>query len=749
MSTDTERVSLSSSDSSVLDTDGGLRDNLLPLQDATLRNLLLAVGAFLWFTIVPYSLNAERFWPGWGVNLGLLVVVAGCYWVRFCSFSLSSLAFVASLLIAITVRMSLVSDFPTAYFFVPVILIAGTIQRPRVAFAAAIYATLVILIRMHALPPSNPNWVESVLIIVWSTTFTAWLGTRNLYTMLRWLLHSERQASTRLIEVQKHRGELAATLRQLTEATYRLERANYALAWAREEADKARRLKSEFAAHVSHELRTPLNLIVGFSDVMLRTPQVYGGDHLPQPYVADLTALHRSAKQLQSLIDDILDLSQLDAGEMPLFKEWTDVAMVIDEAVATVKQLFDRKGLWIKIDVENGLPLIFLDRLRIRQVFLNLLSNAAHHTDIGGVSIEMVQSESAVVIHVADTGEGIDPSYLPHLFEQFHHFEKPGPNRAIREGWGLGLAISRKFVELHGGTIVARNIGAPGQGAVFEVSLPLRTVATVNIPSVNGGAILRSVQTLQTVPPSARVIVVSPDTTVIRSLQRHLRDYQVVGASTDEDALRIAQQACPHAIVTNLPNVEERADWERHWIGRARNINLRIIGFPMPPSSHQRADIAGLADYLVKPVSRETLIQVVHCAAPSAHRILVVDDDPQVVRLFCRMLQSANRSWDLLRAYDGAGALEIVHSSPPDIVLLDLYMPKVDGLTVAEKMRCDANLAHIPIVAVSAKGIADTNAPVDGNQLVLLSGASMTLKEMIDGMRSLLNTLPPAEVLPT
>lgn len=707
----------------------------------TLEVLLAAVGLLMWLLTVPFLADPTAFWPGWGEPVAVIAVVAVCLVVRRRSHHFAAALLVAALTGVVTARLLTAAGDSALlpFLYVPVVLLAGALFHARSALLVAALASGAIVLRAPLLGQALPLTAATIqaLATIWLTAVTAWLTSRSLFTTLSWFAQSQEEAAANLAEARRQRGEAVSALQQLEAATYRLERMNYALHWARLEAEQARRLKAQFAAHVSHELRTPINLITGFSDMMLNVPSAYGA-RLPASYQTDLQTLHRNAKHLQGLIDDILDLSQLDAHEMPVMRESVEVAAVVGEAVGAIRQLLERKGLSIDVDVAPDVSTAYLDPLRIRQVLLNLLSNAARHTQTGGITIRCHRHGEEVAIAVTDTGQGIDPREIPHLFGAFHRIGSTG----VHEGWGLGLAICKQFVELHGGSITAQSDGIPGHGTTFTITLPIHPQST-EAPSVPG-ALRRATGALVAAQTPASVVVLDPDPDVVRLLQRHLPDYRVDGAATEPEALELARSIAAHALVVGLPEPNERDGWHRHWSAVAARHQVRIVACALP-SRREAISASGLAERLVKPVTRERLIDAFRRVRPDARMVAIVDDDPAMVRLLGRMLRAANRRLRIVRAYDGEEGLDLLRRARPDLVLLDIVMPRAGGLALLDAMRADPELAGTPVIAVSANDIPDAPETANGRELVLIADKGLTTTTTIRGVRDLLSFLPPAQ----
>lgn len=723
-------------------------DSIAAIRGDSFVALLLGVGGVLWLWLMTRLVRPDDLWPGWGLPLLLMILLLVCNVARHRDARLASMLFTGGLLAGPLVLLLNEGDHAaTPFLLILAVPIAGSLRGPRgIVLTAALASLILVFGAAHAPSPLDPTTISGALALIWLTALTSWATTRNLLTALRWAEQNSEQAARNLGEARDYQARLSTALRQLEEANYRLERANYALSRARVEADEARRLKAQFAAHVSHELRTPINLVVGFADLMLNHPETYGDETLPRPYLTDLAALHRSARHLRGLIDDILDLAQVDAGEMPVLKEPTDLTALIHDAVATARRLLERKCLAVTVDVPSDLPVLWLDRLRLRQVVLNLLNNAARFTERGGVTVRAradgAGAASRVVVEIADTGLGIKEADRPKLFRPFQQLDS-SPTRG-HGGTGLGLVISKRFVELHGGQIWVQSEGIPGRGSVFAFALPVEPAdAAVAGDSADPTDPRAHRWELPTAPPEPSVVVLDDDPAIVSLFQRHLGGYQVVGASTLPEAIELARQRSARAILTDAPTTEEGEEWRRRWLTTVAETGVPVIGGPMP-SGRRVARALGLVDYLVKPVTREALLASVAAVAPDARTILVVDDEPRLVRLFCRMLQGTNGNYHLLRAFDGRQALEIAREHRPDLVLLDLLMPQIDGLTVLEQVRQDPALSTTPVIAVSARGAVEAIAPSSDRTLTLVSDQPLPVSRLIGLLAAILDALPLA-----
>ncbi len=615
---------------------------------------------------------------------------------------------------------------PAAPYYTVLIVIAGFALSPLHGIAAAVLETGVLL----ALRPGGvvPIWA---IVLIWLVMATAWIASRGLDTALHWAWSSQQRMAALMADLRTHQERLNRTLIALTEATDRLARTNRELAIARQQADEARALKEQFVANVSHELRTPLNLIVGFAEMMYASPENYPGVGWTPELVSDIGEIYRASRHLQSLVNDVLDLARIDAARLPMFRELLNPRPVIAEAVDTIAPLLAQRGLSYSVQWPEDLPQIYMDRTRIRQVLLNLLNNAVRFTDKGSITIRVEKTAEAVVVSVSDTGIGIPADRLEHIFEKFTQVHS-GPRR--REGAGLGLALSREFVRLHGGEMWATS--QLGVGSTFYFSLPL--------PGV-----LPKTATLQPLPPrkkldfrDAPLVIVDPDPSIADMLSRYLDNRPTLAARDVDEAEALIESHHPLAVVVNLPPDAPRQNWLGP-IGRlSARYSVPVLRCSIPSLSWLQQS-AGLDDCLSKPVSREMLRSVLARYCPGPGKVLVVDDDQGFVNLISRMLGTMEVTREVFVAYGGAEALRLAHTARPDVILLDLLMPEMDGFAVVEAIHRDPQLRKTWIVALTATSYAEEALRRRGGHLTLSQSQGLSTGTLMRLLNAALEVVQP------
>jgi len=512
-------------------------------------------------------------------------------------------------------------------------------------------------------------------------------------------------------QLRDRQGELNRTVKSLDLAYRLLQRTNHELAQARQEAEEARRLKEQFTANIAHELRTPLNVILGFSEMMHLTPEVYGVTDWTPQVRRDIAQIYTASRHLLQLVDDVLDLSRLNAERTTLHKDFCDLGQLIQEVVDTSKQLVGNRPVRLNVQLDPTVPRLMLDATRIRQALFNLLNNAMRFTDEGEITVRSQRRDDDVLVTVSDTGVGIPHSELEHIFDEFYQAE--GSTARSGKGMGLGLAIAKRFVQMHGGRLWAESPavgdaaeGATasqrgGKGSTFAMSLPcgamratasrLRTSTPVPLPNN---------------PCAETIVLLGGGRDLARLLERHLssssKRYHVLTATGTDEAQALASEHHARAVICNL-SLARLSSLAAELMPRDLPRQVPVIWTAIPCAAW-RAEMMGVYASLQKPVERSELLGLLH-GLPQVRDVLIVDDDLGFTLVATRMLQSAKEegcSYHVRSAFGGAEGLEEMRRHRPDVVLLDLLMPQPDGPAVLAAMQADPCLSGIPVIAVTA-----------------------------------------------
>jgi signal transduction histidine kinase/DNA-binding response OmpR family regulator len=474
------------------------------------------------------------------------------------------------------------------------------------------------------------------------------------------------------------------------------------------ELEIASQHKSEFLAHMSHELRTPLNAVIGFSQVLL--DRLFGEVNPKQEHY--LENILRSGRHLLSLINDVLDVSKVEAGRMELEIEPVALDGILEEALMLVREQSSGREQTLTLDVERDLPEVSADVRRIKQVVLNLVTNAVKFTPPGGritVSAHAVGNE--VQVCVADTGIGIAAADQAAVFDAFQQVSR-GPEPKP-EGTGLGLTLSRQIVGLHGGRIWLES--ELGEGSSFTFSLPTAQagVRPRQEPTATDGSGLSG----------ASLLLVEDDEHSIDLLSLYAAEagFDIAVARDGEHGLELARQLRPRGIILDirLPRLD---GWE--FLARAK-ADPELADVPVVIVSmvdeRNRGLRLGAADYLVKPVTRDDLLRALTRVTPlpAYGKVLAIDDDPMTLELLQAVLEPVG--YTVLTARTGEEGVALARSEAPDLVLLDLVMPLPDGFTVVEQLKDDAGTRAIPIVILTSKTLTEAEEGLLRGRIVHLA----------------------------
>jgi len=460
------------------------------------------------------------------------------------------------------------------------------------------------------------------------------------------------------------------------------------------------RLKNQFLANMSHELRTPLNSIIGFSRVILK-----GIDGpITDMQRTDLQAVYDSGQHLLGLINDILDISKIQAGKMELSFEDTDLREVIKGVMATVTALVEDKPVELQQSVPTDLPAIRADPRRIRQVLLNLIGNAAKFTEEGFIRVEAEAGPTEVVVSVADSGAGIPSDKLRTIFEEFTQVDSSSTRRA--GGTGLGLSITRHFVEMHGGRIWAESTS--DAGSTFYVALPIGGPPE---PSEEEEAQAAETEQPELAPESDQrvVLCVDDDEGVITLFRRYLskQDYRVIGLTDSAAVTEQARQLKPFAITMDVM-MPSKDGWQviQELKADPDTRDIPVIMCTIAGEGKERGLSLGASGYLVKPILEADLVAALKRLdrEKNHHRVLVVDDQTEDRNLLRRMIE-AQEGYEVVEAASGQEAITLVRQVQPNIIILDLMMPGVDGFAVLESVKASKSTRSIPIIVVTAKDL--------------------------------------------
>jgi signal transduction histidine kinase/CheY-like chemotaxis protein len=511
------------------------------------------------------------------------------------------------------------------------------------------------------------------------------------------------QIQARTQDLHEVHGALERHVGELCDEIVRRQRAQEEALAAKQAAEESSRAKSAFLANMSHELRTPLNAIIGYSEMLREDAE----DHHQERSAADLARITTAGKHLLILINDVLDLSKVEAGKTELMWEDASPAQILEDAAGAMAPLARKNGNQLTVHCAPGLPAMHVDVVRFRQSLYNLLSNACKFTKNGTIGVDVVpvtvDGKESIEWRVSDTGIGIAPDQIHKLFQPFSQVDASTTRNY--GGTGLGLAISQRFCELMGGGITVAS--EPGKGSTFTIRLPQHR----NRPAVEDPPPAHAAEGTGTPaapePQTNTVLVIDDDTTVHDLMQRSLtrEGFNVVVASSGAEGLLKAKEVRPSAITLDvfMPGIDG-------WTVLSE-LKADPVLAPIPvilltiSDDRRRACLLGAAEFLQKPVEPERLAAVLQRCQPDrlAGPVLVVDDDAASRDLSARVLKKQFGS--VIEAADGSAALEAMSQQKPGLIVLDLTMPGMDGFDFIAGLRQVADWRKIPIVVLSAREV--------------------------------------------
>jgi signal transduction histidine kinase/CheY-like chemotaxis protein len=467
------------------------------------------------------------------------------------------------------------------------------------------------------------------------------------------------------------------------------------LVLARDQALEASRAKSAFLANMSHELRTPLNAIIGYSELIEEECEDLG----QQDFIPDLKKIQAAAKHQLALINDILDLSKIEAGKMEVYLENIDINKMVQDVMSTVSPLIEKNSNELVIDSSPALGMMRADLTKVRQVLFNLLSNASKFTKEGTITMkiarEMGEFGEYATFAVSDTGIGMTDEQLNKLFKDFSQADSSTTRKF--GGTGLGLSISKRFCQMMGGDIKVTS--ELGKGSTFTVFLPI-TVEKAELPIVADSPAKVAAQ----IEGASTVLVIDDESTVRELMMRFLskEGFRVETAASGEEGLRRAKEIMPDVITLDvmMPNMD---GWAVLSALKADPVLAPIPVVMLTIVSDKNMGFAlGASEYMTKPVDRDKLITILRkyqCEKPFC-QILVVEDDPAIRDMISRTLEK--EGWEIDQAENGRIALQHVGTKRPGLILLDLMMPEMDGFQFLTELRKNDLWRTIPVVVVTA-----------------------------------------------
>ena len=521
-------------------------------------------------------------------------------------------------------------------------------------------------------------------------------------------------------------------LTQIEEHEKEIQEVNEQLVQSEQRARAATQAKSHFLANMSHELRTPLNAIIGYSEMLQEEAQDSG----QESFIPDLKKINRSGRHLLDLINDVLDLSKIEAGKMELYLETFDIPNLLEDVSTTVQLLVQKNSNTLEVRCPANLGAMRADMTKVRQSLFNLLSNASKFTKNGKITLEAAREISPtkpdwIVFRVSDTGIGMTPEQQDRVFEAFSQADAA----TARDfgGTGLGLTITKTFCRMMGGDVALTS--EPGKGTTFTIRLPTE----VREPKAESAAASESsaAPNMEGTP----VLVVDDDADTRQVLKRFLnrKGLPVECASSGEEGLRLARELHPMAIILDvmmpgmdgwavLSTLKSEEEVKDIPVVMLTIVDDKNLGYAL-----------GATDYLIKPVDRGRLIEILakFRNVPPPRLALVVDDEEPARKMLTQILEKER--WNVVQAENGLEALERIAKQRPDLILLDLVMPKMNGYQFLAELRNHDKWRPIPIIVVTAKDMStEERLALDGYVEKVLPKHALTEEALLTEIQDLI-----------
>jgi signal transduction histidine kinase/CheY-like chemotaxis protein len=710
--------------------DTGLVSELDDLSSETLRDIAVTIlVAFIIFVFVGGMTWPVELGPRiWLSIFSFIPFIGLSLWLLPHSLDLARISLLAGLVTGISINLLIFQVPEIGFLFGLLPLISVTIAGWKMGVVTEVIVGLLVFFVLRL--TLSPNGLDIPIVIFIGGAFTGLLGyatRRTLLIVTERSLSSYSEARKNTLEAREHRGKLVKLLKDIDQAYYQLGRANSALVSAMKVAEEAERFKTELVTTISHELRTPLNLIIGFTEVIMTSPESYGDVGLPSAYRSDLNAIYRSALHILALVDDVIDMARLDIGHLSMTRSQTQLQGVIDEAIEMVRDYINTKGLSLTIQIEKDLPAVWIDRIRVRQVLLNILVNAIRFTKRGGITVQAERNDDMINVKVIDTGKGISSIDLPLVFDEFQTSDHPDAN--WHSGSGLGIPISKKIIEAHGGRMTAESVF--GHGSTFLFTLPtIPEVETNKVKTKQKNTSVQGRLNHLADPLVNGIVITYQDPWVQTMFQRAMGQFQIHKADNLEEADKIANQLDVLAVITDQQLISLPKQGKRLFI----QCSL--------PSTRRAAEALGAQDLLIKPITAQLLWEMIDHLGVRPGSALIIDDDADITRLFRRILRLNFQNDRLFEVNDGEEAIQQIREKQPDLILLDLDMPGMNGLSVLAQKNADPEISHIPVLLIT--GHEDRLlANISNENIVICRPEGLNIGEAVRAIEAIIKSLMP------
>ena len=579
-----------------------------------------------------------------------------------------------------------------------------------------------------------PRKILDIMELPWTTGFGIALSNMQANAETKRLAEElsgkNQELQAQAEELQSQTEELQQQSEELQQTADELQEQNTELELQRRQVEEANRLKSEFLSNMSHELRTPLNSVMALSRVLISQ----ASHKLSEDESNYLKVIERSGKNLLALINDILDLAKIEAGRMDVSLKLFPLGSAVETIMERLEPLAKEKGLDLNQEIPADLPQIESDEIRVHQILQNLVGNAVKFTNEGSVTVTVISDAENIHIEVADTGIGIAEKDLPHIFEEFRQVD--GSSARAYEGTGLGLTIAYRAARMLGGELRVESV--LGKGSKFTLTLPIKWPEIMPAP----GPVV-PMPPVEIVQARNAVLVVDDDPGVAAMIADYLirEGYGALTATSGKQALELAAKHRPFAITLDIlmPDMDGWEVLQRLKESPAtKDIPVIIISIA---DDKEIGFALGAVGYITKPVNKDVLLaEINRIGGPATHTVLIVDDNALERSEMTQIIEQEGMR--AVVAENGKICMDMIKESVPDVLVLDLIMPEMDGFEVLKRVRSDPATRNLPVIVVTAKELTDKDRKkLAGKVSSILAKSDTTSTALLEEIKKILGDI--------
>jgi CheY-like chemotaxis protein/HAMP domain-containing protein len=590
---------------------------------------------------------------------------------------------------------------------------------------------LISLVNIHAFTKDALESIKSSWPVI-NASYSGLLSNERTRILAESLSRTNQILEAQSEELQEQAEELQEQADELQRSTDELQEQNLELEAQRNQVEEANRLKSEFLSNMSHELRTPLNSINALSQVLIMQAK----NKLSKDENNFLEIIKRNGKRLLILINNILDLSKIEAGKMDVLSQPVSINSLLTIIKENVQTLSENKGILINTEIPDNLPIIETDESKLHQVITNIVSNAVKFTEKGSVQISANHNNENILIEVKDTGIGISEKMLPHIFDEFRQVD--GSSSRQYEGTGLGLAIASKLIKVLGGELSVKS--KIGEGSIFTIKVPVKW--NQNIPQTE--LFIPEIKSSQL--SEKTILVVDDDPKIVNNISEYLSQngYKTITATSGKEALELAEKHQPLAITLDII-MPEMDGWE---VLQKLKLNTKTKDIPViiiSVSDDKNTGYAlGAMGYINKPVNKNMLLSEIRKLSKITESVMIVDDNDLELRQMVEVVEAENIK--TIGVNSGEESIKLLKENVPDVLVLDLIMPGMDGFSVIEEVRKNPNTKNLPVIIVTAKDITkEDRLKLSGKVSSLIAKSDSTPQDLFNEIRNVLKKIETSE----